>query len=123
MPRRKEHLLDYLDLVSLRILQSLREGIKTFSELDDASPLSTPNFDRRLNELINLGLVKETFIMTEKKRAKKMYSLTPTGKRILELLEEIERVYKEGVSLREKELKWAEEELRRMDKDAGGTRG
>lgn len=114
MPRRKEHLLDYLDLVSLRILQSLREGIKTFSELDDASPLSTPNFDRRLNELINLGLVKETFIMTEKKRAKKMYSLTPTGKRILELLEEIERVYKEGASLEEKEERQLVEEFRRL---------
>ncbi len=31
--------------------------------------------------------------------------LTPTGKRILELLEEIERVYKEGVSLEEQEGK------------------
>ncbi len=39
--------------------------------------------------------------------------LTPTGKRILELLEEIERVYKEGVSLEEKELKWVEEQFRK----------
>lgn len=113
MPRKKEHILDHLDLVSFRILQELREGFKTFSELDEIVPISTPNFDKRLQELLNLGLIKETLITTEKGRGKKVYVITPTGKRILELLEEIERVYKEGVSLEEKELKWAEDELKK----------
>ncbi|AIY90034.1 hypothetical protein GACE_0989 [Geoglobus acetivorans] len=40
-----------------------------------------------------------------------MYSLTETGKRILELLEEIERVYKSGVSEDEKFEREAEELL------------
>ena len=40
-----------------------------------------------------------------------VYILTPTGKKILELLEEIERVYKEGVSEEEKFEKVAEEYL------------
>ena len=116
MPRKKEHLLDYLDFAALKILQTLKDGVKTFSELDEASPLSTPNFDRRLNELINLGLVKEVFKLTERGRAKKMYSLTSMGKHILELLEEIEEVYREGFSLKERELRWVEKQLDKQTK-------
>ncbi|MBE8540252.1 hypothetical protein [Geoglobus acetivorans] len=43
---------------------------------------------------------------------RKGYILTPTGKRILELLEGIERVYKEGVSEEKKFEREAEEFLR-----------
>ncbi len=111
MPRKKEHILDYLDFVALKILEALKDEVKTFTELDEQTPLSTPNFDKRLDELIKLGLIKETLKLTERGRSKKVYSLTPTGRRILELLEEIEKVYKEGVSLEEKEERLLEEHL------------
>ncbi len=61
--------------------------------------------------MISNGLVKETLVEVRKGRSKKVYVLTPTGKRILELLEEIERVYKEGVSLEEKEMRWVEKQM------------
>jgi len=49
----------------------------TFSELDETSPLSAPNFDWRLNGLINLELVRETFIMTEKDNQRKCILSSP----------------------------------------------
>lgn len=112
MPRKRTDLLDFLDSVSYKILRKLKDGEKTFTELYEVSGLSKRNFDRRLGELIHLGIIIEVFSQTETGRKKKKYALTPIGKRILELLEEIERVYKEGVSEEERFEKEAEEFLR-----------
>ena len=114
--REKQHLFDYLDLPSYQILSALRSGTKTFTELASACSLSKSNFNERLEWLIVHGLVRETLVAVRKGRSKKVYTLTPTGKRILELLEEIERVYKEGVSLEEKEENWLIEQLKKQEK-------
>ncbi len=93
MPRKKEHILDFLDFASLKILQALKESDLSFTKLNERAPLTTPNFNNRLTELIKLGLITEVLIESEKGRKKKVYSLTDKGRKILELLEEIERVY------------------------------
>lgn len=116
MPKReKESVIDYLDTYALRILKAVAEdGSSFYSEIMKKSGLVRSNFNRRLNELLDLGLVKVRYVEDPNpniRRPRALYSLTPTGKRILELLEEIERVYKEGVSLEEKELKWVEERM------------
>ncbi|RLI75132.1 hypothetical protein DRP04_13825 [Archaeoglobales archaeon] len=100
MPRKKEHLFDFLDRPSYEILLALKSGSKGFNEIQKVSSLSVSNFNTRIDWLLELGLVKET--LGGGKRKRKVYALTDTGKRILELLEEIERVYKEGV-MKEKE--------------------
>ena len=114
MPKReKKSVLDFLDSYALSILKAI-ETEEYYSEIMKKSGLVRSNFNRRLTELLNLGLVKVTYVKDPNpnvRRPRALYSLTPTGKRILELLEEIERVYKEGVSLEEKEEKWIEEQL------------
>lgn len=118
--REKQHLFDYLDLPSYQILSALRSGTKTFTELASACSLSKSNFNERLEWLIVHGLVKEVLTEIRKGRSKKVYTLTPTGKRILELLEEIERGLQGGVSLEEKELKFVEEELKKNQEEGEG---
>ncbi|WP_048091645.1 winged helix-turn-helix domain-containing protein [Geoglobus acetivorans] len=116
MPKReKKGLIDYLDTYALRILKSIAEGENSFySEIMEKSGLVRSNFNRRLNELLNLKLVKVEYVKDPNpnvRRPRALYSLTETGKRILELLEEIERVYKSGVSEDEKFEREAEELL------------
>ncbi len=108
MPRKKSGILDYLDETALEILRLMKDSEKRYSDLQKESPVSAGAFSTRINQLIDLGLVKVRYSMTDRRP---LYTLTPTGKRILELLEEIERIYKEGVSLEEKELKWIEKQL------------
>jgi len=69
---------------------------------------------RRTDELLKLGLIKVEY---NPKERRPFYSLTPTGRKILELLEEIAKVYEEKVSLEEKELKWIEESLKRSQEE------
>jgi len=73
------------------------------------------NFNDRLDWFIKNGIIDEALAKTRKGRSRKVHVLTPTGKRILELLEEIERVYSEGVSEEEKFEKEAEEYLSSSD--------
>lgn len=108
MPRKKEGLFDFLDEANVQILKNLKQTKMGYTDLMKSSPVSSGAFSQRINQLISLGLVKVDY---DEKERRPLYTLTPTGKRILELLEEIERVYKEGVSLDEKELKWIEEAL------------
>jgi DNA-binding HxlR family transcriptional regulator len=110
MPRKKEHILDYIDFATFKILRALGSGDKTFTELNKITPLSTPNFNKRLGELLEVSLIKEVLGSPKNSsRKRKVYTLTDTGRRILELLEEIERVYKEG---------WEEDrELKEMERD------
>jgi len=98
VPRKRTELLDFLDSVSYLILQALIDGSKSFTELFNVSKLSKRNFDKRIKELIDLKLITEVLVLNEKTgRKKKKYALTDIGKRILNLLEEIEKVYTEGV--------------------------
>ena len=128
MPKReKEGILDYLDTYARRILKAIAENETPFySELMKKTGLVRSNFNRRLNELLNLGLVKVTYVKDPNpnvRRPRALYSLTPTGKRILELLEEIEKVYRVGVSLEEKEERWAISQLEKQVKgDVGGQK-
>jgi DNA-binding HxlR family transcriptional regulator len=108
MPRKRVGLFDFLDEPNVVILKCLKEKPHGYTELMKKSTVSSGTFSDRLNELLELGLVKARY--SEKER-RPLYILTPTGRRILELLEEIEKVYKEGVSLEEKEEKWVEEQL------------
>ncbi|WP_290624588.1 MULTISPECIES: winged helix-turn-helix domain-containing protein [unclassified Archaeoglobus] len=91
MPRKREHLLDFLDFVSFKLLSELKGSPKTFTELFNVSGLSKRNFDRRIKELIELKLVDEVLIPDPKTgRKKKRYTLTDFGRFVLEKLEEIE---------------------------------
>ncbi|RLI77341.1 hypothetical protein DRP04_11545 [Archaeoglobales archaeon] len=108
MPKKREKdILDYLDTYALAILKAIAEENESFySNIMTKSGLVRSNFNRRLNELLDLGLVEVTYVKDPDpniRRPRALYSLTDTGKRILELLEEIERVYKEGIVEKEKE--------------------
>ncbi|AIG98460.1 hypothetical protein AFULGI_00017010 [Archaeoglobus fulgidus DSM 8774] len=95
MPKKeKKSVLDYLDSYALQIMKPLKNGETTYSDLMIKSKLVRSNFNKRLGELLKLKLVRVAY--SESKR-RPFYSLTPAGKRILELLEEIERVYSEQV--------------------------
>jgi|Deesub1362B_J571_1020462.scaffolds.fasta_scaffold14579_2 DNA-binding HxlR family transcriptional regulator len=98
---------------SLDILFTLRYGHKRWRELLEVVK-DKKTLSNRIRELAGLGLIKVTFIF-DTPTGTRIYMLTPTGKRILELLEEMERVYKEGVSLEERELKWVEEKLKKSE--------
>jgi len=87
---------------------------KIFNEIVEISGYDRGTVYRRLEEFVKLGLVLKKYDLESKLLN---YIITPTGKRILELLEEIEKVYKEGVSLEEKELKWIEESLKKSKSD------
>jgi len=95
MPKKeKRSVLDYLDSYALQIMKPLKNGETTYSDLMIKSNLVRSNFNKRLGELLKLKLVR---VVYSESRRKPFYSLTPAGKRILELLEEIERVYSEQV--------------------------
>jgi len=119
MPKREMMtIFDYIDTYALRILKAIASNESPFySEIMKKSNLVRSNFNRRLNELLDLGLVKVEYVEDPNPRVcrpRALYSLTPTGRRILELLKEIEKVYKEGVSLEDKEERWTEEELKKQ---------
>ncbi len=102
----------------VEILKALKNSELTWKELLKKSGQNSHTLSVRTKEFIEHGLIVEKLSpIPNSPRKKKVYALTPTGKRILELLEEIERVYKEGVSLDEKELKWIEESLGKNSKD------
>jgi len=95
----------------LKIFFSLKEP-KTWTELEKIADGDKNSVSRRTDELLKLGLIKVEY---NPKERRPFYSLTPTGRRILELLEEIAKVYEEKVSLEEKELKWIEESLKKSE--------
>lgn len=113
--REKQHLFDFLDLPTYEILSALKDNSKTFTELSKFCSLSVSNFNDRLDWLVAHGLVREELQPLRKGRSKKVYFLTPTGKRILELLEEIERVFEEGYG-EDRELREMERELEELGK-------
>ncbi|AGK61588.1 hypothetical protein Asulf_01612 [Archaeoglobus sulfaticallidus PM70-1] len=109
MPRKKEGLFDYLDEANVWILKNLKNKKLIYTELMKNSLVSSGAFSTRINQLINLRLVKVEY---DQEKRRPFYSLTDTGKRILELLEEIERVHRK-VGLGEyRELKEMEKDLK-----------
>ena len=92
MPKRRKDILDFLDSYAFRIMGSLRDDKKTYSALMKNSGLVRSNFNNRLVELLKLELIKVSY---DEEMRKPFYSLTSRGRRILELLEEIKRVYYE----------------------------
>ena len=95
MPRKREHLFDFLDFVTFKLLLEMEESPKTFTELFKTSGLSKRNFDRRIKDLIELQLVDEVLIPDPSTgRKKKRYVLTDFGRFVLEKLEEIEECSK-----------------------------
>jgi len=69
----------------------LAELIKTISE---------KTLYKRLEELKNLGLIKEEGGINELGRPVKFYSLTPLGKKVIAKFEEVEQIFqKEGVAI------------------------
>lgn len=83
----------------VEILKALENEPLSWNDLLKKSNQNSNTLSYRTREFIQLGLIKEELTpVPGSPRRKKVYTITPTGKRILELLEEIERVYKEGVS-------------------------
>ena len=118
MPKReRKGILDFLDTYAFKILKVIADDdLAFYSKILQKSGLVRSNFNRRLNELLSLGLVEVRYVKDPNpnvRRPRALYSLTPTGKRILELLEEIEQVYREGVSEEEKFEREAEKHLYR----------
>jgi len=92
MPKKRKEIFDFLDSYALRILKPLKDGKKMYSELMKSSGLVRSNFNTRLNELLKLELIRVGY---NKEERRPLYSLTSKGRRILEHMEEIERIYVE----------------------------
>jgi DNA-binding MarR family transcriptional regulator len=67
---------------------------KYFNKIVELSGYDRGTVYRRLEEFVKLGLILKRYDLESKLLN---YIITPTGKRILKLVEEIERVYREGV--------------------------
>ncbi len=113
MPKKKSGIFDYIDEVAVKILKLMKGKEKRYSELQKESPLSPGAFNSRINQLIELKFVEVKYDLDKRHP---VYILTPTGERILELLEEIEKVYNEGVSEEEKFEKEVEKFLHSDEK-------
>jgi DNA-binding HxlR family transcriptional regulator len=90
MPRKKSHLLDFLDWETYKILSALNKEPLSFTELQKVSSLAKPNFDARLKALLSLGVVEEILVeIPDSKHKKKKYTLTDFGKYVFRRLEDI----------------------------------
>ena len=74
----------------IEILKALREGNLRWSELMKVTGLNSHTLSVRTRELIDAGLI---VVKYDQIGRYPLYTITTTGRRILELLEEIERVY------------------------------
>ena len=79
------------DESTVRILKMLKNGVKRFTEfINGGIPRTT--LDRRLKQLGTTGLIE---FYKDFSTGKRGYKLTPLGLKILEKLEEIEKIYEE----------------------------
>ena len=78
----------------VEVLRALKDGKLRWNELMKASGLNSHTLSVRTRELMEAGLI---VVRYDQIGRRPLYMLTPTGKRILELLEEIERVYREEI--------------------------
>jgi DNA-binding HxlR family transcriptional regulator len=102
MPRKKEGLFDFLDEANIKIMKGLMNKDLGYTEIMRLSPVSAGAFSKRINQLINLDLVNVVYDQTERRP---LYTLTETGRRILELLREIEGIYREAKKIKNQDRK------------------
>ncbi|RLI81552.1 transcriptional regulator [Archaeoglobales archaeon] len=79
---------------SYEILRALKNGPKTWSELEKIENMNSAKLKRRLEDLLGNNLI-EVEVIFNKPTGSKAYKLTPLGLKILEKLEEIEKIYEE----------------------------
>ncbi len=79
---------------SYEILKALKEGPKSWSDLEDIEDMNPAKLARRLKELLNNGLV-QIVIIHNRPTGTKAYEITDLGRKILTKLEEIEQIYEE----------------------------
>jgi DNA-binding HxlR family transcriptional regulator len=77
---------------NLTILLSLKEGSKKWSEL--STLLYPRDLHNGLKELLNLGLIA-VIIIPDSPTGSKAYELTPLGRKIVQLIEEMEKEFEE----------------------------
>ncbi len=95
----------------IEVLKALKNSKLGWKDLMDVSKQNSHTLSARTKELISAELIKEELAPeSDSPRKRKVYTITDTGRRILELLEEIEKVYGEGVG-EDKELREMEEDL------------
>ena len=75
----------------VKLFFSLREP-KTWSDLEKVACGDKNSVSRRITDFLNLGLVKVEYNRRERRP---YYSLTSKGLKILEILEKIEKVYRD----------------------------
>lgn len=78
---------------SYEILRALKDGPKTWSELERLEDMNSAKLKRRLEDLISANLVTVDVVLDRKPTGSKVYKLTPLGLAILKKLEEIEEIY------------------------------
>jgi len=94
MPRKKTELFDFLDAPGVKILKNLRkEGSLKYSDLLNLSGISKGNFNVRINAFLKKFHLVEIEYDYQSRRP--LYKLTPLGLKVLEKLEEIEKIYEE----------------------------
>ncbi len=104
---------ELVDEKSLQILRILNNEPLQPTRIVEEVDFSESIVYRRLDKLRKWKLIREIASLTDKRKPIKLYTLTPTGKRVLELLEEIERVLQEGYG-EDHEIKEMEEELKKI---------
>ena len=96
----------------VEILKALKDGPLSWNELLKKANQNSNTLSYRTREFIQLKLIEEELVsVQDSPRRRKVYVLTPTGKRILELIEEIEKAYNVRISEDEKFEREAEEHL------------
>lgn len=89
-----EFLPDIIKPGAYEILKALKDGPKSWSDLEAVEDMNPAKLGRRLKELLHYGLV-EIVVIHNKPTGTKAYNITPLGLKILQKLEEIEQIYEE----------------------------
>ena len=97
---------------SLKILQALKNDTKRQKDLINELGLDKTIVWRRIRELFNLGLIEVTFI-PDAATGSKAYQLSPLGKKILQLLEEMQKEFEEWHYEPESDEEWLGGDWRR----------
>ena len=94
-----ENLLNLLKKITktgnFKVLIALSKGSKRWSQLEKLTDKKT--LSNSINELFQLGLIEAT-IIKDTPTGSKAYQLTPLGKKVVQLLEQIEKEFEEYYS-------------------------
>ncbi len=82
---------------SYEILKALKDGPKTWSDLEGIEDMNPAKLSRRLRELLQHGLVR-IVIIHDRPTGTKAYSITDFGLKVLSKLEEIEKIYEQELA-------------------------